>query len=49
MAYLSPGFTAQVFDSLHAYSELQFPVYSNLSGYQLFSHWTATAGMSYAF
>ncbi len=49
VAYVSPGLTAQVFHSLHAYSVLQFPVYSNLSGYQLFPHWTATAGMSYAF
>ncbi len=49
VAYLSPGFTAQILPKLHAYSVLQFPVYSNLSGYQLFPHWTATAGLSYAF
>jgi hypothetical protein len=49
VAYLSPGFTAQIVSKLHAYSVLQFPVYSNLSGYQLFPHWTATAGLSYAF
>ncbi len=49
VAYVSPGLTGQVFHSLHAYSVLQFPVYSNLSGYQLFPHWTATVGMSYAF
>ena len=49
VAYVSPGLTAQVFHSLHTYSVLQFPVYSNLSGYQLFPHWTATVGMSYAF
>jgi hypothetical protein len=49
VAYVSPGLTAQVFHSLHTYGVLQFPVYSNLSGYQLFPHWTATAGLSYAF
>ena len=37
--------TAQIFRKLHAYTVLQFPVYSNLSGYQLFPHWTATAGL----
>jgi len=49
VAYLSPGLTAQVVTQLHAYAVLQIPVYSNLSGYQLFPHWTATAGLSYAF
>jgi hypothetical protein len=49
VAYLSPGLTAQVVNKLYAYSVLQFPVYSNLSGYQLFPHWTATVGLSYAF
>ncbi len=49
VAYLSPGITAQILQALHAYTVLQFPVYSNLSGYQLFPHWTATLGLSYAF
>jgi hypothetical protein len=49
VAYLSPGVTAQIVRKLYAYSVLQFPVYSNLSGYQLFPHWTATVGLSYAF
>lgn len=49
VAYVSPGLTAQVLNSLHAYGVLQVPIYSNLSGYQLFPHWTATAGLSYAF
>jgi hypothetical protein len=48
VAYLSPGLTVQIVHKLHAYTVLQFPVYSNLSGYQLFPHWTATAGLSYA-
>jgi hypothetical protein len=49
VAYLSPGLTAQVTHKLHAYGVVQVPVYSNLDGYQLFPHWTATAGLSYAF
>jgi hypothetical protein len=49
VAYISPGLTAQVVRRLYAYSVLQFPVYSNLGGYQLFPHWTATMGLSYAF
>ncbi len=49
VAYLSPGLTAQIVHKLYAYTVLQFPLYSNLSGYQLFPHWTATAGLSYAF
>ena len=48
VAYLSPGLTAQIIPKLHAYAVVQFPVYSNLSGYQLFPHWTATVGLSYA-
>jgi hypothetical protein len=28
---------------------MQVPVYSNLSGYQLFPRWTGTVGVSYAF
>jgi hypothetical protein len=49
VAYLSPGLTAQIVSKLHAYTVLQVPVYSNLSGYQLFPHWTGTVGLSYAF
>jgi hypothetical protein len=49
VAYLSPGLTARLVQKLYGYTVLQFPVYSNLSGYQLFPHWTATAGLSYAF
>jgi hypothetical protein len=48
VAYLSPGLTARVTGKLYAYTVLQVPVYSNLSGYQLFPHWTATIGLSYA-
>jgi len=49
VAYLSPGLTAQIMHTLHFYTVLQVPVHSNLDGYQLFPHWTATAGLSYAF
>jgi hypothetical protein len=49
VAYLSPGITVMLAQKLHAYAVLQVPVYSNLSGYQLFPHWTATMGVSYAF
>ncbi len=49
VAYVSPGLTAQVLNQLHAYAVLQVPLYGNLSGYQLFPRWTATAGLSYAF
>jgi hypothetical protein len=49
VAYLSPGLTAQIVHKLYSYSVLQFPVYSHLGGYQLFPHWTATVGLSYAF
>jgi len=49
VAYLSPGLTARLVHKLYAYGVFQIPVYSNLDGYQLFPHWTATAGLSYAF
>jgi hypothetical protein len=49
VAYISPGITVQVTHKLHAYGVIQVPVYSNLHGYQLFPHYTATAGLSYAF
>jgi hypothetical protein len=49
VAYISPGLTVQVTGKLHAYGVIQVPVYSNLDGYQLFPHYTATAGLSYAF
>jgi hypothetical protein len=49
VAFISPGVTMQVLHALHAYTILQVPVYSNLSGYQLFPHWTGTVGLSYAF
>jgi hypothetical protein len=49
VAYLSPGLTALLVPKLYVYAVLQVPVYSNLSGYQLFPRWTGTVGVSYAF
>jgi hypothetical protein len=34
---------------LTIYGFVQLPLYSQLTGYQLFPHWTATIGASYAF
>jgi hypothetical protein len=47
--YLSPGVSVSVMHNLQVYGFVQVPLYSNLTGYQLFPHWTATIGASYAF
>ncbi len=49
VAYLSPGVTLHVMGKLHLYAFAQVPIYSRLDGYQLFPHWTASIGGSYAF
>jgi len=49
VAYLSPGLTARVLSNVQVYGFAQFPVYSNLYGFQLFPRWTASVGASYAF
>jgi hypothetical protein len=49
VAYISPGFTVGLSAKLHAFAFMQFPVYSNLYGYQLFPRYTASAGATYAF
>jgi len=49
VAYLSPGMTVRVIRQLHAYGFVQFPVYSNLNGYQLFPRRSFSVGVSYAF
>jgi hypothetical protein len=49
VAYMSPGITLRVTQHLHVFGFAQVPVYSRLDGYQLFPHWTATVGGSYAF
>lgn len=47
--FLSPGVTLPVAHNMHLYGFVQLPVWSNLSGYQLFPHYTATLGASYHF
>jgi hypothetical protein len=49
VVYLSPGLTAKVVKSLHAYGFAQRPVFSRLDGNQVFPHWTGSIGLSYAF
>jgi len=49
VAYLSPGVTVAVLDNMQVYAFVQKPIYSQLSGYQLFPRWTASVGASYAF
>jgi len=49
VAYLSPGITLRAGAKLHVYGFVQVPVYSNLYGYQVFPHYTASVGASYAF
>ena len=49
VAFFSPGLTAQLSPSLHAFAFVQLPVYSNLYGIQLFPRWTASGGLTYAF
>jgi hypothetical protein len=46
--YLSPGITVRTFSRAYLYGFIQVPVLSNLDGYQLFPHWTASVGVSYA-
>ncbi len=48
VAYLSPGISATLAKHLQVYAFVQVPVYSHLSGYQLFPHWTGTVGLSMA-
>ena len=49
VAYLSPGVSANVLKNTQMYVFMQLPVYSNLEGYQLFPHYTATVGISHVF
>ena len=49
VAYLSPGIIGKVGAGLQAYAFIQVPIYSHLSGYQLFPHWTGTVGLAYHF
>ena len=49
VAYLSPGLSVTVATDWQAYGFVQLPVYSQLDGYQLFPHWTASLGIGTAF
>ena len=49
VAYLSPGISVSVTRGISAFAFVQVPIWSHLSGYQLFPRWTATLGMSYGF
>jgi len=49
VAYLSPGIIGKVGAGLQAYAFVQVPIFSNLSGYQLFPHWMGTLGLAYKF
>jgi hypothetical protein len=49
VVYLSPGISASITDKVSVFGFVQLPVYSRLDGYQLFPHWTASAGVTYAF
>ena len=49
VAYLSPGIIGKVGSGTQAYAFVQLPIYSNLSGYQLFPHWTGTLGLAFRF
>ncbi|WP_159016243.1 transporter [Cognatiluteimonas profundi] len=49
VAYLAPGISAGIGRNVQVYGFAQIPVYSHLSGYQLFPRWTATVGMSVGF
>ncbi len=48
-AYLSPGVTVAVANNTRVYGFVQLPIYSYLSGYQLFPHYTTSVGISHSF
>jgi hypothetical protein len=48
VVYASPGVIVSVLQHLQLFGFVQLPVYSRLDGYQLFPHWTASVGASYA-
>jgi hypothetical protein len=49
VVYLSPGVSVSVAHNMELFAFVQLPLYSRLTGYQLFPHWTASVGASYAF
>jgi len=49
VVYISPGLAIALSHNFQLYGFVQFPIYSRLSGFQLFPHWTGTIGASFAF
>ncbi len=49
VAYVGPGVVATVLKQLQLYGFVQIPVYSQLNGFQVFPHWTGSAGLTYSF
>jgi hypothetical protein len=49
IAYLSPGVTVAVSDSIKIFGFIQLPIYQNLNGYQLAPKFTASVGARMAF
>jgi hypothetical protein len=49
IAYLSPGVTIAVSDSVKLFGFIQLPIYQNLNGYQLAPKFTASLGARIAF
>jgi hypothetical protein len=49
VVYLSPGVSVSVAHNVTVYAFVQLPLYSRLTGIQLFPHWTGSVGASYAF
>jgi hypothetical protein len=47
--FLSPGVSGSIMKNMQVYGFVQLPMYSKLSGYQLFPRWTATVGAGYSF
>lgn len=47
--YLSPGLSYAAGAGTQLYGFVQIPLHSNLSGWQLAPHWTASLGLSHAF
>lgn len=48
VAYLSPGIAIKATDHTRFYAFAQLSIYSNLSGYQIFSRYALSVGASYA-
>lgn len=49
VVYLSPGVSGSITRNIQVFAFVQVPLYSRLTGFQLFPRWTASVGASYAF